>query len=562
MSQEELKKIIAQGETLTVEFKSDRERLNDTELLDTVVCLANAQGGVLLVGVEDDGQVTGLHRKHRTRPQLLAAFIASRTVPPLSVEVTFERIKSNGREHLVACLQIPAASQPIATSDGRLLVRYLDPRGEPGCRPLYPHELAGWHANRGKVDVSAQPIAGATWEDLDIVEFARLRRMVEEYRGDTTLLDLSNSELARALGLVASNGNGLTPTVAGLLLVGQESALRTYIPTHEVAFQVLRDSDVLVNEFYRWPLLRIAERIFQAFEIRNEESELNIGLFRVGVPAYDPRSFREAVNNALIHRDYHDLGAVHVQLHGSHIAISNPGGFVKGIRPDNLLVVNPRPRNPRLADCFKRIGLVERIGRGVGIIYKGQLRNGHPPPSYELSSEATVHIELYGGSANLNLVELIINEEKRQEHSLDVSTLLILNYIHREREIEISQVPDLIQRSKGQSVGILEGLVETGLLERRGRGQRRTYYFSARTYRELGQPEAYVRTLGFEPLQMEQMILQYVTAHDRITRREVMTLCRVNGNKAGYLLKKLVKRGELQLVGLGRNAFYILPTQN
>jgi len=292
-----------------------------------------------------------------------------------------------------------------------------------------------------KIDVSAQPMARATWEDLDIVEFARLRRMVEEYRGDTTLLDLGNVELARALGLVASNGKGLTPTMAGLLLVGQESALRTYIPTHEVAFQVLRDSDVLVNEFYRWPLLRIAERIFQAFEIRNEESELN----------------------------------------------------------------------------------------------------------YELSSEAGVHIELYGGSANLNLVELIINEQKRQGHSLDVSTLLILNYIHREREIEISQVPDLIQRPKGQSVAILEELVETGLLERRGRGQRRTYYFSARSYRELGQPETYVRTLGFEPLQMEQMIVQYVAAHDRITRSQVMNLCRVGGNKASYLLKKLVKRGELQL---------------
>lgn len=278
-------------------------------------------------------------------------------------------------------------------------------------------ELASWNASRGLVDISAQPVVGATWEDLDLLEFVRLRRMVEEYYGDETLLELSDVELARALGLVVPNGTPLVPTVAGLLLVGRERALRTYIPAHEVAFQVLRDTDVLVNEFYHWPLLRIVELILQAFAIRNEERELNIDLFRVGIAAYDRRSFREALNNALIHRDYHRLGAVHVQLHGDHIMISNPGGFVEGIRPDNLLIVDPRPRNPRLADCFKRIGLVERTGRGVSIIYKGQLRYGYPPPSYELSSEVSVNVRLYGGQANLAFVRLIVNEGKRRGRS-------------------------------------------------------------------------------------------------------------------------------------------------
>ena len=65
-----------------------------------------------------------------------------------------------------------------------------------------------------------------------------------------------------------------------------------------------------------------------------------------GIPAYDRRGFREALNNALVHRDYHRLGAVHVQLYENRVVISNPGGFVEGVRPDNLLRVGPPTAQP------------------------------------------------------------------------------------------------------------------------------------------------------------------------------------------------------------------------
>ncbi len=135
---QELRALIAEGESFTIEFKSDRQPLPDAGLVETVVCLANARGGTLLIGVEDDGTVTGLHKNHRTDPQRLAALIASRTVPPLSVEVTFVALP----EGPVAVVQVPRAHQPVATSNGRLLVRHQDTHGRPGCRPLFPHELA------------------------------------------------------------------------------------------------------------------------------------------------------------------------------------------------------------------------------------------------------------------------------------------------------------------------------------------------------------------------------------------------------------------------------------
>ncbi|MBN1135424.1 MAG: putative DNA binding domain-containing protein [Anaerolineae bacterium] len=552
MTPEELAALIAVGETRTVEFKSDQGPLPDNELLETVVCLANGQGGFLLIGVEDDGVVTGLHPKHCTHPGSLAAFVANRTVPPLSVEVDFVEVPQG----TVAVLSVPAVRQPVATSDGKLLIRYLDTHGQPGCRPLYPHELPGWRADRGTADVSALLVSDASWEDLDPLEFARLRRMVHEFHGDATLLELDDDQVARALGLVQSEQGQVRPTLAGLLLVGKETALREHVPAHEVAFQVLRGTDVAMNEFRRWPLLRTLEWILESFQVRNEERELNIGLFRVSVPAYDPRGFREAVNNGLIHRDYTRLGAVHVQVHDDHIRVSNPGGFVEGVRPDNLLVTEPRPRNPRLADAFKRIGLVERTGRGVAIIYNGQLRNGRLPPDYSLSTEAGVNVIVPGGPADLDFVQLVVTEENRQQRALGVGELLILAHVWRERTIDTPAAARMIQRDETQARAVLGGLVEAGLLEGRGAKKGRTFLLSAGVYRALGRPAAYVRARGFEPEQMEQMVLQYVRAHGRITRREVMELCRVNTNQAVYVLRKLVRQGKIHPVGRGRGAGY------
>lgn len=559
MDIDKVTELLRGGENLTVEFKSDIGPLPDSDLIETIVCLANGHGGTLLVGVEDDGGVSGLHTRHQTQPGQLAAFIASRTVPPVSVHVEFVPMPRG----IVAVISVPIAQQTVATSDGKLAIRYVDSQGKPGCRPLYPHELVSRAADRGQADFSALPVAEASWTDLDPLEVARLRRMLEENRGDSALLDLTDDQLIRALGLVRSGPNGLVPTVTGLLLAGKESAIQEYLPAHEVAFQVLRGSDVAVNAIHRWPLLRSLEWVMESFLVRNEERELNLGMFRVGVPAYDRRAFREAVNNALIHRDYSRLGAIHIQIHEDHIRVANPGGFVEGVNPDNLLVTEPRPRNPRLADAFKRIGLVERTGRGVAIIFSGQLRNGRLPPSYAHSTATSVSVVLPGGPADLSLVQLIVTEENRRQRPFGVNELLILAHVWREREIDTSSAAALMQRSDADARAALEGLVEAGLLERRGDKKGRTYLLSASAYRLLGQPAAYVRARGFEPEQMEQMILQYARAHGQISRKEVMELCRVNAPRAYRLLKGLVEARQLapKGQGVGRGAVYI-PVNN
>ena len=545
MTPEDLRALIAGGETLAVEFKSDQGPLSDADLIETAVCLANKQGGTLLIGVENDGAVTGLHTRHHAHPAALAAFVANRTVPPLTVEAEFVDL-AEGR---VAALTIPAARQPVSTSDGRLLIRYQDVHNRPGCRPLYAYELTNWLAERGQADTSALVVPDAAWDDLDPLEFARLRRLVTETPGDTALLRLSDEEITRALGLVRATRDLLTPTLAGLLLVGKESALQEYVPAHEVAFQVLHGTDVAVNEFRRWPLLRVHEWLTQAIDVRNEEQELMVGGVRIGVPRYDRAGIREAINNALIHRDYTRLGAVHVQLHDDHVRVSNPGGFVEGVGPDNLLVTEPRPRNPRLADAFKRAGLVERTGRGVETIYRGQLRTGRRPPDYTLSSVASVNVLLDSGPADLDFVLLDVQSSRRLGRAPEVGELLALWQARRAGTTNVQALAPALQRSAAFTADVLAGLAQAGVLQT-GRG---LYYVSPTLYRE-----AEVEQPATSP---EEMVLAYVQAHGRITRREAVTVTGLGEEPTRYLLRGLVERGDLALVGAGRGAHYRAPKE-
>ena len=296
-------------------------------------------------------------------------------------------------------------------------------------------------ADTGTRDYTSLPIPEAGWDALDPLECERLRRLIRESRGqgDASLLELSDLELAKALGAVEANHQLVAVRVLGLLLFGKEEALRHFLPTHEVAFQVLSGLEVEVNEFFHWPLFRLMDEIASRFRGRYREVELMVGFLRIGIPDYPERAFREGLANALIHRDYTRMGAVHLQWHDDRMEISNPGGFPEGVRLDNLLVTPPRPRNPLLADAFRRAGVVERTGRGIDTIFFEQLRNGRPAPSYERSTATDVILVLPGGQANLNFVGLVA-ELNQQGRPLKLDDLLVLNRLFLDRRLTIAEV--------------------------------------------------------------------------------------------------------------------------
>lgn len=561
MTSEQVHRLIAAGESLDVEFKGEqRGPCSDDDLVEAVVCLANRGSDSpawLLIGVEDDGRVTGARPRHesgQTDPVRLTALIANRTRPSLTPRVTV--VPCEGRNVIV--IEIPPVQSPVGTAGGKYLRRAVGGDGRPCCVPMFFHEMHARRADRGAEDYSALVIPGAAWEDLDPLEFERFRRSIREHRGgDQSLLSLSNLELAKALGAVEANGQVRGVCVLGLLLFGKEEPLRRFLPTHEVAFQALSDGKVEVNDFFRWPLLRVMEECERRFAARNRQQELMIGIWRVAVPDYPPAAFREALANALIHRDYTRLGAVHIQWRADELEISSPGGFPEGVRLDNLLVTAPRPRNPLLADAVKRAGIVERTARGIDTIFYEQLRNGRPAPSYARSNESSVIVVLPGGQANLDFVRLLA-DESRAGRELALDDLLILNALWQDRRLTTEEAARLTQKPEPDSRAALNRLVEMGLVESRGEKKGRTWHLSAATYRRLGRPAAYVRQRGFEPIQQEQMVLQYAAKHGRIARKEAAELCRLEVRQAGRLLARLVREGKLSLHGTRKAAWYSL----
>lgn len=547
-----MKSPIPPRETLTVEFKSDQKKLSDRDLIEAITCLANTDGGELWLGVEDDGTATGLHPEHR-HLNGLGGLVAARTSPSLTVQVetlTIENIE-------VARIQVPQAKGEVATTNGVYLRRRLKPDGTPECVPMMPHDRTSRASTFGLVDVSAQPVAGSTRQDFDPLERERLRQCIQTYGGDRILLELDDADLDGALGLTARQPDGSRiPTLTGLLLIGRETALRDLVPTHEFAFQVMAQQAVHFNEFRRFPLLKALDWLETNFRPYNPEEELQVGLFRVPVPKVDMSAFREAIANALIHRDYHERAAVHVRLEDESLVISNPGGLVDGVTLANLLTTEPRPRNPRLADAMKRIGLVERSGRGIDSIYRGLLRFGRPAPNYSQTDSKTVFLRLSTDAADLEFLKLVVAEENRQGKSLPIDSLIALAALHETKRLSAKELATYIQRDILQARKTLEFLNEIGLVQAHGITRSRTYTLAPTVYQAAGQKAEYTRQIGFSNLQNEQFVLNYAAQHGQIKRSDVMDLCRLTKDQASKLLQKLKQQGRLNQHGMRRATFY------
>ncbi|QWT19599.1 putative DNA binding domain-containing protein [Bacillus sp. NP157] len=544
------------SESLTVEFKSDRAKLSDNDLAEAIVALANTDGGELWLGVEDDGRPTGLHRDHLNLDGL-AGLVAARTSP--SVRVGVSQIQANGV--LVAQIIVPQMPGDVCTTSGKYLWRKLKSDGSPESAPMHPHDRASRSTSFGLTDLSAQPVTGADLSDFDPLERERLRQSIERYGGDSSLIDLNDEKLEGAMGLSTRLPDGRrVPTLAGLLLIGREESLRRLVPTHEIAFQVLSDESVRFNDFQHIPLLKALSWLESSFHPHNpDEDELQIDLFRVKVPRVDERAFREAVANALVHRDYMAIGAIHVRLEEHSLTISNPGGLVDGVTVASLLTTEPRPRNPRLADIMKRIGIVERAGRGVDAIYRGMLRFGRSVPDYGSTDRRSVVLRLSVGAADRSFLRMIVEEESRLRRPLPLDSLLVLSVLKEAKRVATDELARTLNRDVAQVKRTVEALVETGIVEAHGGTPRtRSYTLSARIYRASGDHAAFTRQVGFGAIQNEQMILNFVRQHGRIRRSDVTELCRLTAEQARSLLKKLTLEEKLIQHGTRRGAYYSL----
>lgn len=538
--------VIPQKETLEIEFKSDIKKLHDSELIDAVVAFANTNGGDLYLGIEDDGCVTGLHPDHRDAIQV-AAFIANKTIPPVSV-----RVESMEAEKPILVIHVPRSRSVVASSSGKIQRRRIKADGTPENIPMYPYEINTRLSELSLLDFSAQPVPGAAYNDLDPLEKERLRQMIMAYNGDKNLLELQDDEIEKALQLTITVNGQTIPTYAGLLLLGRQEKIKELMPTAEAGFQMLRGTDVVVNESFFLPMLAAIERIVEFINVRNSEQEMEIGMYRISIPEFDRRAVREAIINAFAHRDYTQLGRVLVQLDSDGLTVSNPGGFIEGVNYENILTVEPHGRNPVLADALKRIGLAERAGRGVDRIFEGSLRYGRDIPDYSASTSVSVKLFIPRGMPDQHIVRMITEYQQKSGEPMPLNALFVLNALKQNRRMNTEEISKELHLTGAKLRATLERLIEAGLIEAIG-NKGRTYILSAKMYHD---PVKYVRQTDIDQIRYKELIIELAEKKKSISRKDVIELLHVNPPQAYRLLQKLVNEERLVLEGTTSAAKY------
>lgn len=539
------------NEDLHNEFKSDLKCISDSDIIDVVIAFANTDGGTLYIGVEDNGEITGVHPNHKDTTKL-AAFIANKTVPPVTVSVEKE-------DDAYIKIIVPCCRSIVASSTGKLLRRRIKTDNTPENVPLYPHEINSRLSDLSLLDFSAQCVPDTQYSDLDDIERERLRNIIRSYHGEQALLELENDELDKALRLVDEVDGKLIPTYTGMLLIGRKEKLKQKVPTAQAAFQVLNGTNIVMNESVDLPILAAFEKIGMFMDARNSEEEIEEGFFRISVFDYNKRAVREALVNAFCHRDYTMLGRIRVLLDDDGLTISNPGGFIEGVTLENLLTVEPHGRNPALADALKRIGLAERTGRGIDRIFEGSLLYGKPLPDYSESNSVMVKLFIPKSLPDKSFTKLISDEQSKMGQALPINTLLVLNELKRNRRINLAELVESTHINDSKIKITVEKLVESGLIEAIGNGRSRYYTLSASVYKQSDNITGYVRQTGIDRIRYPEMIIKFAKSNNgKIARKEAADLLKIRESQAYRVLKKMSDEGLLLLVGKGKYAYYKL----
>lgn len=543
--------MLPKKETLTIEFKSDRNKLQNSDVFDAVVAFANTEGGDLYLGIEDSGEVTGVHKEHKNHTTL-AAFIANNTLPPVSVRA--EIIEDI---HPVLKISVPKSYNGIvATISGKILRRRIKADGTPENVPMYPAEFASRLSELRMIDYSAMPILECSIDDFDPLEIEHLRNIILSYNGERSLLELSDEDLFKALGLVRDFNGQLIPTITGILLIGRIDALKCHIPTHASSFQVLSGTDVKVNDDMCLPLLSTIDKINMYMDVWNPEQEIEMGIFRISIPDFNKRAFREALVNAFSHRDYSKMGRVRIAINDDGLTIANPGGFIEGVSIKNLLTAEPHGRNPQLADALKRIGLAEKTGRGIDRIYEGSLLYGNPLPDYSNSTQVTVSLFIPRSKPDPQMAKLVSGEQNRLGRPLSLNTLLVLNVLKDMPRSNLSDLAEAVNLSEIATKTILDTSIECGIVDIYGSGRNRTYILSPKVYSTKSKRIGYVQQVDIDETRYPELIINLAKTNEFISRADVVQLLHVDNNKAYRLLKSLADQGVLEPINKGRYAKY------
>ncbi|MEW6074205.1 MAG: ATP-binding protein [Planctomycetota bacterium] len=525
----------------------DPRRLKEQirEVREAVVALANARGGAVVLGVLERKRtrkeaITGVGN---LRPEALRKAIYDGTDPHLLVDAE-EIVEPEGR---LLVLHVPPGIGVHTTSEGVAKIRV----GK-DCQPLTGSMLAQRLSGGPDTDRTALPLAGATIADLDPDPIRELQRLLATEGRKPELARLSPGELLENLGLVRDG----EPTLAAVLLVGRSAALARWAPQHELVFlRYPSRTRYDVRHDLKGPFLPLLERMRELFAAHLRVATLETDRFgELTVPDLTWWTAREAVLNALVHRDYFLRQSIYVELRPDRVEVSSPGGFIGGVSPANALRHAPVRRNPQLADALEAAGLVNRAGMGVDRIYEELLRLGKALPRFE-ADEGTVRLILPTGTHAP--FARFVAEETRQGRSLDLDDLILLRAIADRGSLERWSGAEFLQADENEASERLVSLRERGYLTPRGRGRGTSYRLAWAFSDLLRGRSATDEPLPFEDEAVRLRVLAVLRERGRLTNAEVRRISGYSRSETLRLMRVLRAEDLARMMGRGRAAHYV-----
>lgn len=396
-------------------------------------------------------------------------------------------------------------------------------------------------------DFSEQICSGATIHDLDDNAVAKLKETYARKQHNPRFLTLSNQQALSDVGLINSG----KVSNAAIILVGKSEAIRRFIPQATINLEYRNSiGQITFDNRYQFqePYFISLEKIWETINLRNGNVPVQQGPFIFDIPYFNIEVIREALNNAVAHRDYKRTSEVIIKQYPNQLNIINPGGFPIGVNLDNLLTVNSTPRNRLLADVLAKTGIVERSGQGIDKIFYQSVSEAKPEPDFSFSDDFQVELRL-SAIVQDKAFAIFINEVQKSRESdnkLGVKEIIALGRIRRGIDKNAIE-PELANK-----------LIREGLVEKVGKTTAQRLILSKTYYSFTDTQGKYTLENIQDPHHAQTFILKHFSEFKEAQMKDFVQLLETyfTREQIKNCVYNLVKRGILEKSGNGRSTLY------